>query len=161
RPTQGRWIPAASRGGRFASRHFRAVGIGCKNLSNWRPKATAVKQYASLRRAAVGRCTPDGTAVPNNDPLLLVAGINRWKNDFNMRPKVYSLSPKAYSGRPNAYVFLPIDTSEQHERVIVSGRESHPGCNVRTLLVDGVNRRNNVFIGHPVGKIFHLMVNRT
>jgi hypothetical protein len=30
-------------------------------------------------------------------------------------------------------VFLSEDISEQRERVIASGRESHPGSNVRTL----------------------------
>jgi hypothetical protein len=90
--------------------------------SNSRKNSSLKTLRESLRRAAVGRCTPVCSR-----PLR--GGRFQLENLSNRRPKVY--------------VFPPIDTSEQRERVIVSGRESHPGCNVRTLLVAGIRERKN------------------
>jgi hypothetical protein len=55
-----------------------------------------------LRRAAVGRCTPDGTAVPNNDPLPVVAGINRRKKGKRIIMNADRLIENLYNRKPKA-----------------------------------------------------------
>ncbi|MDR1957514.1 MAG: hypothetical protein LBQ54_00420, partial [Planctomycetaceae bacterium] len=73
---------------------------------------TAVKQHASLRRPTQGRWIP-------------VCSRPLRGGRFQME----NLSNEEVRGS----VFLSEDISEQRERVIASGRESHPGSNVRTL----------------------------